>query len=191
MHTKYFPACTVKGPIEPAVPFGHMFSRGAVPNKCSSCQHLFEGECTRASEYIGKRYLHLDHGPCGIDGPTDPVYYENEFVTAKVSVPRKCVRCRFLKHDFLKQDTIGGFHCDKDAQIWGDFHRSLDWGAWVPERIYFQLPFPKITTRALSEFAYQDDLIGFIKEHRRVNPALSPEEAKKDFRFFREKIEAK
>jgi hypothetical protein len=186
MYTKYFPACTVKGPIEPAVPFGHWVFRGAVPNKCSSCKHLFESECTRASEYIGKRYLHLDHGPCGVDGPTDPVLYEDQFMVAIVTVPRKCTECWFLK-----QDSIDGFHCGKDADIWGDFHRSLDWGAWAPNRIYFELPFPKITTRVLSEFAYQDDLIGFIKEHRRVNPSPSLEEAKKDFRFFREKIEAK
>jgi hypothetical protein len=135
---------------------------------------------------IGERWMHLNHGPCGVHGPTDPAYFEDDFVTAKVSVPRKCLRCRFLKHD-----SIYGFHCTKDADIWGDFHRSLDWGAWSPNRIYFELPFPKITTRALSEFAYQDDLIGFIKEYRRVNPDLSLEEAKKDFQFFREKIDTK
>jgi hypothetical protein len=182
MHTRYFPACSVDGPIEPAVPFAHMISRGAVPNKCSSCPFLFEGECRRTSD----RYLHLDHGPCGIDGPTDPVFYENEFVVAKVTVPRKCAKCRFLKHD-----SIYGFYCNKDSEIWGDFHRGLDWGAWSPDRTYLELPFPKITTRVLSDFAHQDDLIGFIKEHRRVNPGLSLEEAKTDFQFFREKIDTK
>ena len=183
MHTKYFPACPVDGPIEPAVAFGHMISRGAVPNKCSSCKHLFEGECTRASENIAGRYLHLDHGPCGIDGPTDPVYYEDKFVTAKVSVPRKCLQCRFLKHD-----SIDGFYCSKDAEIWGDFHRGLDWGTWVPDRIYVELPFPKINTRALMDLAHENNLIAFIKEYRRVHPGLSIAEAKQDFNFLRRKI---
>jgi hypothetical protein len=181
MHNKYYPACPVDGPIEPAVPFAHMISRGAVPNKCSSCQFLFEGECRRMPD----RYLHLDHGPCGVDGPTDPVFYENEFVMAKVSVPRKCTTCRFLNID-----SIDGFHCGKDSEIWGDFHRGLDWGAWSPDRIYLELPAPKITTRVLSECAHQNDLIGFIKEHRRVNPGFSLEEAKTDFAFFRDKIDS-
>jgi hypothetical protein len=47
-----------------------------------------------------------------------------------------------------------------------------------------QLPFAKITTLALSDFAHQDDLQGSIKEHRRVNPNLSMAKAKKDFRLF-------
>ena len=194
MHSQYFPACPVDGPIEPVVPFAHMFSVGAVPNKCSSCRFLFEGECNRASEFNGDQsihlgsmhlgYMRLDHGPCGVNGPTDPAFYEDKFVKAEVSVPRKCTTCRFLNID-----SIHGFHCGKDSEIWGDFHRGLDWGAWSPDRIDLELPAPKVTTRALSELAHQNDLIGFIKEHRRVNPGVSLEEAKTDFGFFRHKID--
>ena len=183
MHRNYFPRCPIDGPIEPPVPFGHMASRGAVPKKCSECQHLFEGECTRYIEDVG-HYLHLDHGPCGIDGPTDPVLYEDEFVTSKAEVPRKCAKCVFLA-----VDRIYGFHCTKDADKWGDFHRGLDWGAWEPDCIYLELPLPKVTTKELSVFARRNDIMSFIKEHRRINPGLSIEEAKADFAHFRDVLE--
>src|SRR5262245_26778416 len=96
MHKHYFPPCPVDGPIEPPVPYGHMGASGAVPNKCRSCPNLFEGSCLRSIKEVG-RYLHLDYGPCGIPGPTDPVIYEDEFITSKVTVPRKCATCHFLK----------------------------------------------------------------------------------------------
>ena len=183
MHSRYFPPCPVDGPIDPPVAFGHMGSHGAVPAKCGQCRHLFEGECTRYIETVG-HYLHLDHGPCGINGPTDPVTYEDEFIKAKVEVPRKCSRCRFLA-----VHPIFGFHCTKDADKWGDFHRGLDWGTWQPDLIYLQLPLPKVTTRELSQLAFANDLLGFVKEHRRINPGLSVEEAKADFQHFRNIIE--
>lgn len=183
MHRRYFPPCPVDGPIEPPVPFGHMASRGAVPMKCSECQHLFEGECTRYIEEVG-HYLHLDHGPCGIDGPTDPVIYKDDFVTSKAEVPRKCTICVFLA-----VDRIHGFHCTKDSDKWGDFHRGLDWGAWEPDFVYLELPLPKVTTKELSLYARQNDKMSFIKEHRRINPGLSIEEAIADFARFREVLE--
>lgn len=183
MHRRYFPACPVDGPIEPPVPFGHMCSTGAVPQKCASCDHLFEGECTRNIDDVGG-YLHLDHGPCGVDGPTDPVVFENEFITSKVEIPRKCSKCRFLA-----VAPIYGFHCTKDSDKWGDFHRSLDWGSWRPDRIYIQLQLPKVTTKALSEFAFNEDKVAFIEEHRRINPGVSLEEALADYVHFRTVIE--
>jgi len=183
MYRKYFPKCPVDGPIEPPVAFGHLASRGAVPKKCSNCQHLFEGECIRYIEEVG-HYLHLDHGPCGIDGPTDPVTYEDTFITSKVEVPRKCAKCNFLAVDW-----IFGFHCTKDAGKWGEFHRSLDWGAWEPDCIYLTLPPPKITTKELSRSAQRNDKVAFIKEHRRINPGLSIEEANSDFAHFRRILE--
>jgi hypothetical protein len=183
MHSNYFPPCPVDGPIEPPVPFAHMIWRGAVPKKCSECQHLFEGECIRFIDEVG-RYLNLDHGPCGITGPTDPVTCEERFINLKVEVPRKCATCAHLV-----LDQIHGLHCSKDSTKWGDFHRGLDWGTWQPEQIYLQLPPPKVTTEALSQHAYKDDLVAFIKEHRRINPGLSIEEAKADFRHFRAVIE--
>lgn len=179
MHHRYFPRCPVDGPIDPPIPFGHMLSSGAVPNKCGTCQHLFEGECTRYIEELG-HFLHLDHGPCGVTGPTDPVLYEDKFIKAKAEIPRKCANCRFLGFD-----SIRGFYCGEDADKWGDLHRGLDWGAWEPDCIYLQLPLPKLTTRELALCARQDDLVAFIKEHRRINPGLSMKEAKADFAHFR------
>jgi len=183
MHHRYFPPCPVDGPIEPPVPFAHMVSNGAVPKKCSECQHLFEGECTRYMEEV-KDYLHLDHGPCGVEGPTDPVVFENEFLLGKVEVPRKCSTCKYLS-----VSPIYGFHCTKDANKWGDFHRGLDWGSWQPDHVYLHLEPPKVTTRALSQHAFADDLVAFIKEHRRINPRTSIEEAKADFTHFRTVIQ--
>ncbi|MFO0812520.1 MAG: hypothetical protein U0796_04845 [Gemmatales bacterium] len=110
--------------------------------------------------------------------------YEDEFIKGKVEVPRKCSRC-----SFLAVDPIFGFHCTKDAEKWGDFHRGLDWGTWQPDFIYLQLPLPKVTTKALSQFAFVNDLLAFVKEHRRINPGLSHEDAKADFQHFRTIIE--
>ncbi|CAN0347120.1 unnamed protein product [Ectocarpus sp. 4 AP-2014] len=185
MHRAYFPACSVDGPIEPPIAFGHLGLQGAVPNKCSSCEHLFEGSCTRAIKAINE-YLHLDYGDCGIPGPTDPVTYEDTFVESKVQVPRKCSGCRFLS-----VDTVRGFTCTKDANKWGDFPRGLDWGAWHPDHVYLQLELPKVTTREMTKLAYANDMVGFIKEHRRVNPGLSLSEARLDYADFQGVIHKK
>ncbi len=179
MHNLYFPSCPVEGPIEPPVSFNHLGISGAIPNKCGHCEMMFEGVCTRAMERL-QRYMHLDYGPCGIPGPTDPVIYEDPFVRSRVEVPRKCSRCRFLIHD-----SIHGFTCKKDSEKWGRYHRGLDWGAWSPERIDFNLPHPKLTTKVLLDCVYTEDLSGFIKEHRRINPGLSMQEAKEDFTLMR------
>lgn len=143
---------------------------------------LFEGECLRSMETL-HRYMHLDFGPCGIHGPTDPVIYEDRFIKSKVEVPRKCSRCPFLFHD-----SIYGFTCKKNPEKWGNFYRGLDWGAWSPERIYLNLPHPKITTKALIDCVYAEDLMGFIKEHRKINPDQSMIEAKADFTYLRKLI---
>ena len=183
MYKYYFPSCSVKGAIEPPVPFGHMLSSGAVPNKCADCEYLFEGSCVRCPE--AKHYLHLDHGPCGVDGPTHPVHYEDQFIKAHVTVPKKCASC-----NFLKVDRIRDFICTKDKDRWGDFPRGLDWGDWKPDLksycINLQLPLPKVSTPALTQYARNDDIVEFIKEDRRINPGISVEEAKADFKHFRE-----
>jgi hypothetical protein len=181
MYQKYFPACTVDGNIEP--PINHLGTIGAVPHKCGHCDHLFEGGCRRFINEIGD-YLHLDYGSCGIQGPTDPIIYEDQYITSKVEVPRKCSDCGFLKFD-----RIHGFDCLKDINKWGDLHRGLDWGTWQPDGIYLQLPHPKVTTKQLSTFAQKNNLVEFIKEHRRINPGLSIEETKVDFNHFRSIIE--
>lgn len=131
-----------------------------------------------------QRYMHLDYGPCGISGPTNPVIYEDRFVRSKVEIPKKCARCHFLFHD-----NIYGFTCRKDAEKWGNCHRGLDWGAWRPDRIYFDLPYPKITTKALVDAVHEDDVIAFVKEYRRVNPGTSTQEVKEDFSTLRQHVE--
>lgn len=178
MHRFYFPACQVEGPIEPPVPFHHG-SQGCIPNKCSTCARMFEGECIRDVERL-QRYMHLDYGPCGIDGPTDPVLYEDQFIASKVEIPRKCSDCTFLYYD-----SIRGFECRKDKDKWGDFPRGLDWGSWQPDRIYVELPYPKITTKVLVDAMYSGDQIAFLKEYRRINPSLPYSEAKEDFARLR------
>jgi hypothetical protein len=183
MHKLYFPACPVEGPIDPPVPFGHMATRGAIPNKCGSCGLQFEGGCVRFMDKL-QRYMHLDYGPCGISGPTDPVIYEDTFIRSKVEIPRKCSRCHFLFYD-----NIFGFTCKKDAEKWGDCYRGLDWGAWRPERIYFNLPHPKITSQALMDAAHEDDVIAFVKEYRRVNPGTPIQEARENFSTLRKYVE--
>lgn len=183
MHRFYFPACPVDGPVEPPVAYGHLGSRGAVPQKCSTCAMLFEGSCVRYAAEVG-RYMHLDHGPCGVPGPTDPVVYEDPSVVAKVEIPRKCQTCVHLE-----VDRIHGFFCAKDREVWGDFHRGLDWGAWAPDEVYLELPSPKLTTRELSRCAWRDDLVGFVREYRRINPGISLAEAREDFAHLRSIVE--
>jgi len=126
-----------------------------------------------------QRYLHLDFGPCGIDGPTNPVVFEDKFMVAKVEIPEKCSRCTFLVHN-----SIHGFTCRKDQDKWGGIYRGLDWGAWAPDRIYPQLPYPRSTSKSLVDAAYDEDLTSFVAEHRRINPGLSMTEAQEDYEYF-------
>ncbi len=125
MYRTVIPRCTVPGSVEP-VPYSH-FMTGAVPSKCSTCEHLFEGSCRRAMEQV-RGYLALDHGPCPMRGPTSPVIVETEHYISKVSVPAKCERCRHLA-----LDRVRGFVCNFEHEKWGAFPRSLDWAAWSPE----------------------------------------------------------
>ena len=129
MHRNNFPPCPVEGPIEPPVPFAHGGTEGAVPAKCASCEHFFEGSCNRA-EALVDGFLHLDFGSCGIEGPTEPVHIQNRHLQSVVEVPRKCTSCVHLTYDFVR-----GFTCFQDREKWGDFDRGLDWGDWEPERI--------------------------------------------------------
>ncbi len=62
-------------------------------------------------------------------------------------------------------------------------------GAWQPAWINLELPPPKVTTMALSQHAFNNDLAAFIKEYRRINPGTSIEEAKTDFFHFRSTME--
>lgn len=111
MYREYFPPCEVEGSVEPPVAFTHMGSVGAVPNKCVTCEHLFEGSCTRAAEELNK-FLHLDHGSCKVKGATNPVFYEDDYIKSKVEVPEKCVSC-----SFLKMETFRGFYCSINGVV--------------------------------------------------------------------------
>jgi hypothetical protein len=184
MHRQAFPPCQVEGDIQPSASFSHMGFEGAIPNKCASCQQLFEGECLRGWT-LQAQYLNLDHGPCGVHGPTDPILYEDQFVDAKVEIPRKCSTCRYLEHD-----RIRGLVCREDRQIWGDFPRSLDWGAWQPDTVYLELPNPKRTNRALMELVQHDKFLEFVKESRRLNPGYSIQKAQDDFADLKSRLEA-
>lgn len=73
-------------------------------------------------------YLALDHGPCPIKGPTEPVLVDTPYYTSKVYVPSKCQSCRYLE-----LDRIRGFVCNYEWERWGSFPRALDWGLWNPE----------------------------------------------------------
>lgn len=125
MYRTVFPRCTVPGSVEP-VPYSHFMS-GAVPSKCRQCPHLFEGGCRRAMEQV-QGYLSLDHGPCPVKGPTEPVLVETQYYLSKVYVPSKCRACRHLL-----LDPIRGFVCNFERERWGSFPRTLDWGSWSPE----------------------------------------------------------
>ena len=181
MHKYSFPRCQVEGPIEPPVRYQHMM-RGAVPKKCADCKFLYEGSCTRGGA-TSPHYLNLDHGPCGIEGPTDPVVYEDQWIRSQVEIPRKCSRCRFLR-----VDAIRGFHCAKDANIWGSFPRGLDWGYWEPDCVWVQLPPPKVTTRPMMQWVKRGNLVAFVKEYRAANPNLPLNEAQSDFTFLRKAL---
>ncbi|MFZ6760373.1 hypothetical protein ACO0K9_24480 [Undibacterium sp. Ji50W] len=124
MYRKSFPACTVKGSLAP-VPYGHMVLHGAVPEKCTSCKHLFEGSCTRALDDV-EDYQSLDYGPCTVNGPCTPVPMPDTS-NRILFVPEKCQACTNLT-----RDTIRGYICNENISTWRSFPRSLDWGEWHP-----------------------------------------------------------
>jgi len=173
MLSRYFPRCPVDGPVEPAIPYAHLGSRGAVPYKCSSCEHLFEGECTREA---ARGYMALDHGPCPVDGPTDPVQYEDSFMISKVEVPRKCASC-----PSLQVDAIRGFTCKRNAETWGDFPRGLDWGAWSPTIPLLTVASRYRSSRELVDAAVRNDRSAFLRIFRTLNPDVALEEGRGAF----------
>jgi hypothetical protein len=101
-------------------------------------------------------------------------------MNAEFEVPRKCAICVFLE-----AHVHHGFHCTKDREKWGDFHRGLDWGAWKPDTIFYLLPGSKITSKLLSKLVIQNDLIGFLKEYRRLNPSVPLNDGREDFVYLK------
>ncbi|WP_459212176.1 hypothetical protein [Aquimarina rhabdastrellae] len=125
MYRKSLPKCVKKGSYEPVL-YGHLCFTGAVPHKCSTCIHLFEGECTRALDKLD-HLLRLDYESCHIAGSTEPIAIEviNE---DSVFVPKKCVNC-----EHITKSDIYGYFCSYEKDIWKDFPRDLDWGDWKPD----------------------------------------------------------
>lgn len=173
MHHTAFPICTVSGGYKP-VAYNH-FGAGAVPAKCRKCDALFEGGCTRAMDLV-QRYLALDHGPCGVKGPTDPVRYENEWMRSKVEVPRKCASC-----PHLEVNRSRGLHCDKDRDVWGNFPRGLDWGAWRPGQPDLTLASGHEITSAMVEAVRSRSKMKAFMAFRAANSGTSMLDAKRAY----------
>jgi hypothetical protein len=165
MHRQAFPSCTVPGPLDP-VPYAHLASRGAIPRKCSQCEHSFEGSCLRAADSL-HRYLNLDHGFCGIAGDTEPVRVERSGVPVDLEAPRKCSTCMYLR-----PDSIRGVVCTKDGEVWGDFSRSLDWGIYAPDVVVPSVAGLQITL-LFARLAAGGDDASALQEFRKANPNAS------------------
>ena len=160
MYSEYFPPCPIDGPIDPPGTLVHMISIGGIPRKCSSCMQFFEGSCRRHDQIFGG-YKHLDHGPCPVVGPTDPVSPEDTSTKKTANIPRKCSTCEYLAFG-----SVWRFHCTQDSNKWGSFHRGLDWGSWQPSPIEYRQEVCKGNTKALLEHAYNGDTISFLKEYK-------------------------
>lgn len=86
----------------------------ALPNKCLACKNRHEDRC----KAVTNRYLRFDYGFCGIEGSKELVDHPK----AKRRIPAKCSTCQYLGEKHLY-----GFVCTKDAEIWGDIPRGLDY----------------------------------------------------------------
>jgi len=156
LYRRVFPRCRVAGPIDP-VPFTFNFSTGSMPRKCLECELWFECECVRGRG-TAQPYRSFDHGPCETVGSSEPVwicstflkpvpvrglhvvcceYLDREPVDPQVVerenpgwtfyrrlfAPRKCTTCEYLTFNRFNQ-----YVCTFQQEVWGDFHRALDWG---------------------------------------------------------------
>lgn len=173
MYRTVFPRCTVPGSFEPE-PYSHLIN-GAVPRKCRECDHLFEGSCRRAMAQV-QGYLSLDHGPCPIKGPTDPVLVETQHYLSKVYVPSKCRTCRNLL-----LDSIQGFVCNLEREKWGSFPRALDWGSWSPEHPNLGLQSGRSVSVEVLQAVSERNEVGAIKAFRAVHRDATLKEAREAY----------
>jgi len=183
VYHEVFPRCDVVGSLEPE-PYGHLGLEGSVPRKCSSCTHIFEGSCLRAIKQLHK-YLSLDHGPCPVCGPTNPVLVETATYKSKVFVPAKCERCRFLD-----LDSTSGFVCDLERKKWGAFPRTLDWGAWSPDHPIVGLKSGRSVTREVIEAVKNRKEAEAVKAFRLSHPGSTFLEARKAYAELIEQVPA-
>ena len=153
------------------MPYSH-FLNGAVPRKCRSCENLFEGSCLRAMEQV-QGYLSLDHGPCPVQGPTNPVLVETAYYQSKVYVPSKCERCVHLE-----LNSVRGFVCNLDREHWGAFPRTLDWGSWSPEHPNLGLQSGRSVTQEVLMAVANRNEVQAIKAFRSSHPDATIREAR-------------
>jgi hypothetical protein len=91
----------------------------------------------------------------------------NQFFSANVEIPQKCVPC-----PLLAVDSIRGFTCHEDSDVWGSFPRSLDWGWWDPSMPYLDLPDRQFTRRFINAVVASDETAA-VREFRIDNPDVS------------------
>jgi len=127
MYRKSFPKCKVEGDTTPLFEGLKTDLWYAVPKKCSTCEYLMEGSCTRNIEQMAG-YLHLDAGSCGINGNTKPIAIDEIPKGNPIFVPEKCVNC-----EFMSRTDYNEYACKKDADLWGSHYRTFDWGDWQPD----------------------------------------------------------
>lgn len=128
MYQKSFPLCPVDGPRDP-VPYSNGVMQGAIPRKCSTCQFLERGLCSRGVQ-LTDSLLNLDHGSCSKGGNTDPepINLPNVWPYEQIVVPYKCTSC-----PKLMADGGGGVICTDDSDVWNGFPRGVDWGKFRPD----------------------------------------------------------
>lgn len=180
MFRQAFPRCEVPGPVDP-VPYSHFCSNGCIPRKCSTCKSQFEGGCGRGVEQTAG-WLALDHGPCAVPGPSDPVLIENRYISSKVSVPRKCSHCRHLDYDGIR-----GFVCGWQQEMWGDFPRTLDWGDWTPETPNVGLDSDATCSPVFIRLCIAAQMADAIRTFLSDNPTASVGEGKRAYEEIRRK----
>lgn len=170
MYRTVIPRCTVAGPVDP-VPYNHFMS-GAIPRKCTSCAQSFEGGCRRAMDQV-QGYLALDHGPCNVNGPTEPVLVETAYYKSTVYVPAKCEHCINLH-----LDRTHGFVCNLDRLVWGAFPRTLDWGVWSPSHPNIGIKSGRSLTIQMLEAIAAREEVPFIRAFRASHGNASLREAR-------------
>lgn len=182
MYRKAFPKCEVAGSLDP-IEFNHGGYVKNIPRKCYECSNLFEGECVRAMEQV-EDYLSLDYGACRKTGDCNPVLVEDQFVKSKVYVPAKCVKCPFLEYH-----TILGFRCHEDADVWGAYGKTLDWGHWSPELPNIGLESGKLVSMELIQAVQEKKEVDAIKIFRNLNKGTNIREARDAYQELSLKLE--
>jgi len=147
MYNKSFPKCKINGSLNP-INYNYFFS-GKIPEKCSTCKFFYHGGCLRNFNET-EEYLHLDYGPCPISGDTEPKLIDNQYISSKVYIPKKCLDCPDLSYSYLKN-----LYCNNESDTWGFFNRNFDWGRWKPNLTEKEIELNKI----LKEYNLSDDFL--------------------------------